>query len=84
MGFGSAFSKKAKMQKLIGNYVKRRIKERTAFTQQIKWLDTQLYDKQIDQDTYERFREILEIKDLEKQQEGWSKIQNKFRNPLNS
>jgi transposase len=84
MGFGSAFSKKAKMQKLIGNYVKRRIKERTAFNQQIKWLDTQLNDKQIDQDTYERFRQILEIKDLEKQQEGWSKIQNKFRNPLNS
>ncbi len=84
MGFGSSFSKKAKMQKLIGNYVKRRIKERTAFNQQIKWLDTQLNDEKIDQDTYERFRQILEIKDLEKQQEGWVKIQKKFRNPLNS
>jgi hypothetical protein len=84
MGFSIAFGKKRKMRKLIGNFVKGRLKEKTAFNQQMKRLDTQLHDKQIQKETHKQLVEILEMQYYQKQQEQWTKIKNKFQNPLKS
>ena len=83
MGFSSPFGKERKMRKLIGNYVKDRVREKRAFNEQIRRLDVQLEDKKFDQYIHERLREILETKYYQKQQEQWAKIENKFQNPLN-
>ena len=72
------------MRKLIGDYVDFRVKEKRAFDEHVKRLDAQLRDKIIEQDIYDRFITVLEAKYFQKQQESWAKIQNKFRNPLNS
>jgi hypothetical protein len=84
MGFGFSFGKKGKMRKLIGNYVKGRLKEKTAFDKQMMWLETQLNDKQIRKETYKQLVEILEMQYYQKQQEQWTKIKDKFQNPLKS
>lgn len=84
MGFSLAFGKKAKMRKLIGNYVDDRIKEKMAFNQQMNWLNAQLHDKQIEKETYERLTEILVTQYYQKQGEQWAKIENKIPSNLNS
>jgi hypothetical protein len=84
MGFSSFFGKKMKMRRLIGNYVKLRIKERSTFDQQVKCLEAQLGDNQIEKPTFERLREILETQYYQKQQKEWAKIENKFQNPFKS
>ena len=68
MGFSLALRKKGKMRKLVGNYVHDRIKEKTAFNRQIELLQTQLRDKQIDQQTYERLIAIIETQYYQRQQ----------------
>ena len=80
MGF--SFGKKRKMQKLIGNYVSFRVKEKRAFNEQLERLVAQLSDKKIEPDTYERLREVLEVKYFQQQQEEWAKIKDKFYDPL--
>ena len=48
MGFSLPFGKQRKMRKLIGNYVKDRVREKRAFDEQIRRLHSQLNDKQIE------------------------------------
>jgi hypothetical protein len=50
----------------------------------MKWLDTQLHDKQLKKETYKRLLEILEMQYYQKQQEQWTKIKDKFDMPLKS
>lgn len=82
MGFSILFGKKTKMQRLIANYVRLRIKEKKTFNQQIKCLVAQLGDSQIEKPTFERLRDILETQYYQKQQKEWANIENKFQNPL--
>ena len=84
MGFGLFVNKKTKMRRLIKNYVKLRIKEKKTFDQQIKLLEAQLIDKQIENQTFERLKDVLESQYYQKQQEQWVGVENKFQNPLNS
>lgn len=83
MGFGLTFGKERKMLKLVGNYIKDRVREGKAFNDQIRRLDAQLTDKLIDEETYQRLKAILETQYYQKQEEEWEKVVNKFQNPLN-
>jgi len=83
MGFNLPFGKERKMRKLIGNYIKDRVREKRVFEEQIRRLDAQLEDEQIDQQIHERLRRILEAQYFQKQQEQWATVKNKFPNPLN-
>ncbi len=83
MGFSLPFGKERKMRKLIGNYIKDRVREKRAFDEQIRLLSAQFIDKRIEQDTYERLRAILETQYYQKQEEEWEKVELKFQNPLN-
>jgi hypothetical protein len=84
MGFSLPFGKKAKMQKLVGNYMGLRVKEKAAFNKQVEWLKVQLGDKQIDKQTYERLKEILEMQYYQRQAKEWVNVESKFCNPFNS
>jgi hypothetical protein len=83
MGFSLPFGKQWKMQKLIGRYVKARVREKRAFEEQIRRLDAQLHDKQINKQIHERLRGILETQYYQKQQEQWTNVKSKFQNPFN-
>jgi hypothetical protein len=83
MGLSLGLGKKGKMRKLIGNYVKERVREKRAFDEQIRRLEAQLKDEQIDQQIHERLRGILETQYYQKRQKQWAKVKNKFQNPLN-
>lgn len=83
MEFSLPFRKERKMRKLIGNYIKDRVREKRAFDTQIRRLDAQLNDNRIKQQTYERLIVVLETQYYQKQKEEWLKVENKFQNPLN-
>ena len=70
MAFHLAFWKKQKMGKLIGDYVSDRVKEKRAFQEQLKRLYAQLQDKTIDQQIYDRLRDILEVKFILQREEA--------------
>ena len=78
MGFHFAFWKKQKIGKLIGSYVNNRVKENIAFHEQLKRLDSQLQEKTIDQQLYDRLRDILEVKFIQKGEDARTSIQNIF------
>ena len=84
MEFSLALGKKGKMRRLVRNYVDHRIKEKKILSQQIERLETQLHSNSIEKPTYERLRVILETQYYQKQQEQWTKIKDKFQNPLKS
>ncbi len=84
MGISISFGKKRKFRKLIGNYVRDRVKEKRVFNEQLKRLDVQLKDGKIEEQIYERLRVVLEANYYQEQKEEWTKIKNKFYNPLKS
>ena len=84
MGSSLPFGKERKIQKLIRNYIKDRAREKRAFNEQIKRLDAQFDDEQINWQTYERFRMILENQYYQRQEEEWAKTRNNFQNTINS
>ena len=71
------------MQKLIENYFKDRIRKKIAFDEQTKRLKAQLKDRQIDQQTYERYTIVLDKQYYQKHKEEWVKVESKFQNFLN-
>jgi hypothetical protein len=84
MGFSLLFVKKRKMKKLIGNYVKLRVNEKKTFAQQIRTLEAQLDNNKIEKSTFERLREVLETQYYQKQRKEWTRVKDKFQNPLKS
>jgi hypothetical protein len=84
MGFSLPFGKKRKMRKLMENYFRNRNREKIAFDEQKRRLNSLLNEKQIEQQTYKRFRAILETQYHQKKREDWTKVHNKFQNSLNS
>jgi hypothetical protein len=69
MGFSLPFGKKRKIRKLKENYRKDIGRKKRAFNEQIKRLEVALNDRQIDQQTYQRYRAILEKQHYQKQKE---------------
>ena len=62
MGFPFiVLGKERKRRKLIRKYMKDRVEQKKVFDEQLTRLALQLRDKTIDQDTYDRLRDILEI-----------------------
>ena len=61
MGFSFTTPKTTNTAKLINRYIKERIKEKQLFNNQIERLDKQLQNEIIDEYTYERLRDVLEI-----------------------
>ena len=82
MGFNFAFGKKQKIGKYIGAYVSDRVKEKQSYEKQLTRLEAQLKAKTIDQQVYERFRNLLEIKFIQTREEARKEIQNIFQKRL--
>jgi hypothetical protein len=83
MGFSLPFGKKRKMRKLMENYHKDRVMKKKAFNEQLERLNAQRNDRRIDQQTYERYRVILEKQYCETQKQEWATVENKFQNSFN-
>ena len=77
MGFHLHFGKTNKMGKLINSYVSES-KRKKAYEKQLTRLDAQLHTKAINQQVYERFRKLLEIKLVQAREEARAEIQHKF------
>jgi hypothetical protein len=80
MVFSFMFKKKCVMDKSVSSYVFSRVQKKRTFNEQKKLLDTRLQHKEIELDTYERSKDILEIEYYKKQLEEWEKVQTKFQN----
>jgi len=78
MGFNFGFRKKQNVGKLIGYYVKERIKEKQSYTEQLEILVAQLQDETIDQLEHDRLRDLLDANYYQQQQEILSHVQNKY------
>ena len=61
MGLGLSRKRKTKSAKVIHKFVKQRVKEKKILNDQVERLDSQLQNDSIDQHTYERLRDLLEI-----------------------
>ncbi len=72
--FSFVFGKKKKIGKSIRTYVGDRVKEKRAFEQQVKGLEIQLRNKTVDQDTYNRLRDILEINFVQRREEALEQL----------
>jgi len=60
--------------KLINRYVKQRVKEMRVLNDQLERLNQQLQNETIDEYTYERFRDVLEITYLKQRDEALEKV----------
>jgi hypothetical protein len=69
MGFSFATTKTSNTAKLINKYLKERVKEKQLFNNQIERLDKQLQDETIDEYTYERLKDVLEINFIKQRDE---------------
>jgi hypothetical protein len=70
MNFPFDFRKKKKIRKRIVAYVEDRVKEKRSFEQQLERLKVQLRNKTVDQDTYERLRDVLEFNFVQQREEA--------------
>ncbi|UCH32498.1 MAG: hypothetical protein JSV05_03725 [Candidatus Bathyarchaeota archaeon] len=70
MNFPFDFREKKKIRKLIVAYVEDRVKEKRSFEQQLERLKVQLQNKTLDQDTYERLRDVLEFNFVRQREEA--------------
>ncbi len=73
MGFGFGNGKQTRAVKFIRAYIKERMKEKKAVEKQMKRLDDQRKNKEIDKSTYERLRTILQINFLKQREETLEK-----------
>ncbi|UCH32461.1 MAG: hypothetical protein JSV05_03535 [Candidatus Bathyarchaeota archaeon] len=69
MGFNLSLGKKKKIGKSIRDYVADRVKEKRSFEKQLERLEAELQNETVDQDTYERFRDVLEINFVKQREE---------------
>ena len=77
MGFGFAKKNKKNSIKLIRKYVQERIKEKQTLNEQLNRLADQMQNNTIDQYTYERLRDVLEINSIKQREEALDKAFNK-------
>ena len=73
MSFHFTAERKTNTLKLIRNYVKERVKEKQAIAKQFERLEAQLQNETIDQYTYERLRDVLEINFTKQRDEALQK-----------
>ena len=78
MGFRFTFGKTNKIARHIDSYVSARLKEKNAFEQQLTRLDAQLHANTINKQSYEQFRDLLEIKFIQAREEALTEIHTKF------
>jgi len=78
MVFKFSFWKKKKIGKSIRAYVTGRVKEKRSFEEQLERLEVQLQSKILDQFTFERMRDILEVSFVQQQEESRAYMQNTF------
>jgi len=73
MGFSFSLGRSTNTIKFIRKYVKERAKEKRILNDQLERLDAQLQNETIDQNTYERLIEILEINCIKQRDEALEK-----------
>ena len=73
MGFGFTFGKSNNTIKAIQKFVKERIKEKQILNDQLERIDAQFQNETIDQYTYERLRDVLEINQMNQREEALAK-----------
>jgi len=64
-----------KLKRLMRTYVRNRLEQEKTFTKQLEKLQTQLHDKSIDQNTYARLKEILEISIAKRREEARAQLE---------
>lgn len=69
--------KEKKLKKLMRTYVRNRLKQEKIFTLELEKLEALLRDKSIDQDTYARLRQILDINFAQQREEARAQIQTR-------
>jgi hypothetical protein len=74
MASNFVFGKKKKIGKSIRAYVGDRVKEKRAFEQQLERLEVQLRNNTVDQDTYRRLRDVLEINFVQRREEALEQL----------
>ena len=73
MGFRFAPKSTNNSVKFIRKYVNQRAKEKQALNDQLRRIDSQLQDDTIDEYTYERLRDVLEINFFKQREEALEK-----------
>jgi hypothetical protein len=73
MGLRFVLERKANTANVIRNYVKERVKEKQVIDEKFERLDIQLQNKNIDQYTYERLKDVLEINLIKQREEALEK-----------
>ena len=73
MGLRFVVERKTNTVKLIRNYVKERVKEKQTIAEKFERLNAQFQNKIIDQYTYERLRDLLEINFIKQRDEALQK-----------
>lgn len=76
------FGKKKKIGKFMGNYIEARRNERRAFEKELEKLDVLLRDGIIDQETYQRMKDMLEVAFVRQREEALASLQDTFLNTL--
>lgn len=73
MNFGLTLGKSTNTVKFIRKYVKVRAKEKQTLNNQLERLNVQLRKKEIDQHTYERLKDVLQINFIKQREEALEK-----------
>ena len=73
MGLGLSRKRKTKSAKVIHKFIKQRVNEKKILDKQLKRLDSQLENESIDQNTYERLRDLLEINSIKQRDSALEK-----------
>jgi len=73
MGIRFTLERKTNTSKIIRDYLKERVKEKQVINEQIKRLNAQLNKETIDQLTYERLKDVLEMNYIKQREEALEK-----------
>ena len=73
VNFNFGFGRTPNTGKVIQGYLKVRLEEKRTLRDQLERLDAQLKDNTLDQETYERLKDVLEINFLKQREERLAK-----------
>ena len=70
MGLAFSMPRKTNTVKFINNYVKTRLKEKQGLNEQLKRLENQLKNEEIDKYTYERLKSVIQINLIQQREQS--------------
>jgi hypothetical protein len=70
MGLAFSVQRKTNSVRFINSFVKTRLKEKQALNEQLRRLETQLENEEIDEYTYGRLRDVIEINLIQQREQS--------------